>query len=224
MTGRWAPGTLLSALGDADRQELTGLGGRRVFAPGENLINEGDADRDSYVLLKGFCKVLCSTADGRTVLLSVRVGGDLVGEFAAFDDKPRSATVVACTTVVTRVISQRALLEFMRQRPAAAQAIQVAVVEEIRRATRFRTFVGGAPTVMRLAFILDYLAQIYGSPCPEGTRIEVPLSQQELASLLGVSEPSLHRALAHLRQKESIITRYRQIVVRDVKALRFSQS
>ena len=200
------------------------MGGRRAFAPGEALINEGAADKESYILLKGFCKVLCSTADGRSVLLSVRVGGDLVGEFAAFDDKPRSATVVACTAVVTRVISQRALLEFMEQRPTAAQAVRVAMVEEIRRATRFRTFVSGGPTVTRLAFILDFLAQVYGRPCPEGTRIEVPLSQQDLASLLGVSEPSLHRALARLRQEESIITRYRQIVVRDLKALRVSQS
>jgi CRP-like cAMP-binding protein len=220
---RWAPGTLLSALGEADRRELTGMGGGRVFTPGETLIHEGGMDKDSYVLLKGFCKVLCRTADGRSVLLSVRVGGDLVGELAAFDDKPRSATVVACTTVTTRVISQRALLGYLEQRPAAAEAIRAAVVEELRRATRFRTFVSGAPTVMRLAFILDYLAQIYGSPCAEGTRIEVPLSQQDLASLLGVSEPSLHRAVARLRREETIITRYRQIVVRDLKALRFSQ-
>jgi CRP/FNR family transcriptional regulator, cyclic AMP receptor protein len=221
---RWAPGTLLSALGDAERQELTGLGGRRVFAPGEALINEGYEDKGIYILLKGFCKVLCSSADGRSILLSVRVGGDLVGELAAFDDKPRSASVIACTAVVTRTISQRALLEFMEQRPAAATAIRIAVMEGFRRATRFRTFVSGAPTVVRLAFILDYLAQLYGRPCPEGTRIEVPLSQQELASLLGASEPSLHRALARLRQDESIITRYRQIVVRDLQALRLTQN
>ncbi len=76
---------------------------------------------------------------------------------------------------------------------------------------------------MRLSSILDYLAQTYGRPCSEGTRIEVPLSQQELASLVGTSEPSLHRALARLRQEDLIITRYREIVVRDLKALRFNQ-
>ena len=221
---RWAPGTLMSALSPDQAAELIGLGRHRVFAPGDALINEGDPDRDSYILLNGCCKVLCSTADGRSILLSIRVGGDLVGEFAAFDDKPRSATVVACTTVATRVIGQRALLGHMEQRPAVAQAIRVAMVEEIRRATRFRTFASGAPAVTRLSLILDYLAQTYGRPCPEGTRIEVPLSQQELASLVGVSEPSLHRALARLRQEDSIITRYRQIVVRDPKALPFSQS
>jgi CRP-like cAMP-binding protein len=102
--------------------------------------------------------------------------------------------------------------------------MRVAMVAEVRRATTFRTFVSAAPTVMRLSFILDYLAQTYGRPCPEGTRIEVPLSQQELASLVGVSEPSLQRALARLRHEGSIITRYRQIVVSDLKALRFNQS
>jgi len=216
MNNRWAPGTLLFTLGEAEQRELTGLGGKRVFPPGESLINEGDEGKESYILLEGCCKVLCSTADGRSVLLSIRVGGDLVGELAAFDGKPRSATVVACTTVVTRVISQRTLLGYMERRPAVAQAIHLAVVEKVRRATTFRTFASGAPTVMRLSFILDYLARTYGSPCPEGTRIEVPLRQQELASLVGVSEPSLQRALARLRQDNSIITRYREIVVRDL--------
>lgn len=50
--GRWAPGTLMFTLGQAERDELTGLGGRRVFTPGEALINEGDAGTESYVLLR----------------------------------------------------------------------------------------------------------------------------------------------------------------------------
>jgi hypothetical protein len=41
-----------------------------------------------------------------------------------------------------------------------------------------------------------------------------------LASLIGASEPSLHRALTELRVREVIGTRYRRLVVRDVEALR----
>jgi CRP-like cAMP-binding protein len=71
-----------------------------------------------------------------------------------------------------------------------------------------------------LALVLTYLMEAYGRRCPEGTRIDVPLSQPELASLIGASEPSLHRALAELRTREVIGTRYRRLVVRDVEALR----
>jgi CRP/FNR family transcriptional regulator, cyclic AMP receptor protein len=215
-----APGTLLHALSPDDREALIRLGGPRVFQPGEALIHEGVHDTDAFLLLKGFCKVVSNTATGRAVLLSVRVGGEVVGELSALDDKPRSATVVACTRVVAREISQRTFLRYMSERPSAALAIRCAVVEELRRATRFRACLSGGPVSSRLAFMLDYLAAGYGSECAEGVRIEVPFSQPELASLIGASEPSLHRALTRMRQAGIIRTGYRHIIVRDHPALR----
>jgi CRP/FNR family cyclic AMP-dependent transcriptional regulator len=214
------PGTLLSALSTEDREALLRLGGPRVFQPGEALINEGVHETETFVLLKGFCKVVSNTATGRAVLLSVRVGGEVVGELSALDDKPRSATVIACTRVVAREISQRKLLSYLAERPSAAQAIRSAVVEELRRATRFRACLSGGSVAARLAFMLDYLAATYGRPCAEGVRIEVPFSQPELASLIGASEPSLHRALTRMRQAGIIHTSYRCVIVRDHPALR----
>ncbi len=220
MSPMWAAGTLLQTLGDGDREALIRLGGSRVFEPGEALIHEGELATEAYVLLKGCCKVISNTAAGRAVLLNIRVEGELVGEMSALDDKPRSATLIACTRVMAREISQRNLFRYMNDRPSAARAIRSAVVEELRRATRFRASLSGGPVAARLAFILDYLAAAYGRPCAEGLRIEVPFSQPDLASLIGASEPSLHRALTRLRQEGVIHTRYRRVIVRDQTALR----
>jgi CRP-like cAMP-binding protein len=219
-TTRWPRGTVLHALDAADGQALIGLGTRRTFPPGAALITEGAPEVDTFVLLDGCCKVLGNTVDGRAVLLSIRVGGDLVGELAALDDKPRSATVVAATTVVARVIDQQTFRRYLADRPAAATAIHGAVAEELRRATRHRVHVHGAPIGARLALVLDYLAAAYGRPGPDGVHIDVPLSQPELASLIGVSEPSLHRALTDLRSRHVVATRYRRLVVCDPAALR----
>ena len=91
---------------------------------------------------------------------------------------------------------------------------------ELRLATRHRVVVSGAPVGVRLALVLTYLVETYGRSCPEGTEIDVPLSQPELASLIGVSEPSLQRALSGLRARDVVGTRYRRLVVRNVEALR----
>ncbi|MEV0385610.1 Crp/Fnr family transcriptional regulator [Nonomuraea sp. NPDC050643] len=218
--GRWAPGTLLHVLGDDDRRCLLELGTRRTFPPGATLIDEGAAGGDVFVLLDGYCKVLGNTVDGRAVLLSIRCQGEVVGEMAALDQRPRSASVVALTEVAARVVTQRAFLGYLRERPPAARALQTAILGEFRRVTRHRLFISGAPAVVRLVLVLNYLADVYGRPCAEGVRIEVPLSQPELASLIGVSEPSLHRAVTELRTREVISTRYRRMVVRDPAALR----
>lgn len=216
----WGRGTLLHGLGDDDRVALLALGGQRTFEPGAVLIAEGSTSVDTFVLLDGYGKVLSESVDGRTVLLSIRGRGDLVGELAALDHQPRSASVVAITRLVARVVPQQAFLQFLRARPAAARAVEAAVRSELRQATRHRVFVSGAPVGVRLALVLTYLVETYGRNCPEGTEIDVPLSQPELASLIGVSEPSLHRALSELRARDVIGTRYRRLVVRDVQALR----
>jgi CRP-like cAMP-binding protein len=69
--------------------------------------------------------------------------------------------------------------------------------------------------LVRLARVLDHLVESYATPCPEGLRIDVPLSQPELAALIGAAEPSLHRALAVLRGRGVLVTRYRRQIVRD---------
>jgi CRP-like cAMP-binding protein len=219
VSATWSSATLLHALGPADRQALVTLGTRRAFRPGQALITEGSPDADTFVLLVGYVKVLCNTADGRAVLLSVKVAGDLVGELAALDDKPRSASVVAATEVVAQAVPQPTFQLYLDERPHAARAVHRAVVEELRRATRYRVSVTGAPTAVRLALMLELLVEAHGRPCPEGIRIDVPLSQPELASLVGVSEPSLHRALTDLRGRDIVRTRYRRLIVCDVAAL-----
>ncbi|MFY1652185.1 Crp/Fnr family transcriptional regulator [Solwaraspora sp. WMMB762] len=191
------------------------MGTLRGYRPGNTLIVEGATDTDVMVLLAGYAKVMGNTIDGHTVLLSIRVGGDLVGEVAAIDGQPRSATVVAATDLTARVISQHLFLSFMATRPNAAHAINRAMVGKLRMATRRRVDVGGVPVLTRLARMLDYLATNHGLAVDDGIRIAVPLSQPDLAALVNAAEPSLHRALAVLRRDGVVRTGYRTVVIRD---------
>jgi CRP-like cAMP-binding protein len=217
---QWASGTFLHTLVQDDRRCLLALGTQHTFEPGATLIDEGSAGTDVFVLLEGYGKVLGNTVDGRAVLLSIRSEGEVVGEMAALDQKPRSASVLALTRVVARAVTGRVFVGYLRDRPSAAAALQSAVLEEFRRVTRYRLVVNGAPVWTRLALILNYLVDAYGRRCAEGVRIEVPLSQPELASLIGASEPSLHRALTKLRTRGVIGTRYRRLVIHDPDAIR----
>ncbi|HEU5352914.1 MAG TPA: Crp/Fnr family transcriptional regulator [Actinocrinis sp.] len=212
---RWPQGTLLDALEPQDRAALLLQGGRRVFEPGEPLITEGDTATDVFLLLDGCAKVIGHSVDGRAVLLSIRVGGDVVGELAALDNRPRLASVVAATRVSARASGQRQFLAFLDARPEAERAVSRSIATKMRSITRHRVDVSGASVLVRLARVLDHLVESYSTPCPEGMRIDVPLSQPELAALIGAAEPSLHRALAVLRARGVLVTKYRRQIVRD---------
>ena len=213
---RWPPGTLLHMLDPEARDALLALGTRRAFAPGEALITEGGPEKEVFLLLSGCVKVVRHPAEGRTLLLSIRVRGDVVGEMAALEnDEPRSATVVAATRVRAQVVGQRPFLALLDARPAMERVVSRAVVAKVRLITRHRVDVTGAPVLFRLARMLEYLLESHATPCPEGLRIDVPLSQSELAGLIGASAPSLHRALRYLRGRGVLSTQYRQQTVSD---------
>jgi CRP/FNR family cyclic AMP-dependent transcriptional regulator len=212
---RWPQGTLLDALDSADRDALLARGVPRTFEPGQTLITEGDPAAGVYLLLRGCVKVVGHAVDGRTVLLSIRVGGDVVGEVAALDGQPRLASVVAATRVSARANARSQFLAFLDERPEAARAVSRSMANKLRSITRHRVDVSGASVLVRLARVLDHLVEWYATPCPEGLRIDVPLSQPDLAALIGAAEPSLHRALAALRARGVLETSYRRQIVRD---------
>ncbi len=86
---RWPRSTLLGSLAAASRDRLLQAGTFRQYQAGRQLMHEGDPSAFVIVLLQGIIKATRQTSDGKEVLLAVRVGGDVVGEIAALDNRPR---------------------------------------------------------------------------------------------------------------------------------------
>jgi len=171
------------------------------------------------VLLDGVVKTTGLTLDGKETLLAIRVGGDIVGEFAALDGGPRSSTITTCGTVVGRVIRQADFLAALHRDNQLAGAVNRAVVGKARAANaRCVEFAGyGAPT--RLARVLRELAVRYGDRSGNRVVIAWPLTQPELASLAAVAEPTAQKALRALRERGVIATGYRSLTILDFNEL-----
>ncbi len=67
----------------------------KVFNRGDELVKKGECGKDIYVILSGEAEVLLS--EGKEISPVILKPGDCVGEMAAMDSMPRSATVVAST-------------------------------------------------------------------------------------------------------------------------------
>ncbi|MEV6976034.1 Crp/Fnr family transcriptional regulator [Kitasatospora sp. NPDC093806] len=204
-----------AGLDAADLRDLGRLGTRRVYAPGEALMIEGEPGDRVAVLLTGCVKVVAATEDGGEALLAVRLPGELLGELAVLDGEPRSASVLAVRTSTTREIAGPAFLNYLADRPAAALAVQRSVSRKLRSATRYRVDAGHGTGLARLARTLHSLIHSYGTPTEDGLRIDVPLSHADLAALARLSPASVERSLRTLRAQGAVRTSYRELVVRD---------
>ncbi|MFB8395097.1 Crp/Fnr family transcriptional regulator [Streptomyces yangpuensis] len=203
-----------------DRETLIGLGRVVTYGVGETLIREGGPETTALLITAGCVKVFGGAEDGATVLLALRVHGEIVGEISALDGQPRSATVVAVRPTATRVLTSAAFRSFLRESPTAAEVVQRSVAGKLRGATRHRINSSSGTATVRLARTLDNLVRSYARAVPEGLRIDVPLSHADLAALAGISDASVQRALRSLRAAGAVATKYRGVIVRDPGILR----
>ncbi len=130
---RWPPTSLLGGLRAPSRDRLLVLGTlARYPGPGHALMHEGDVTTFVLVLLDGVVKATGATLDGREALLAIRMGGDLVGELAALDGQPRSATVMTGSAVTARLIRSAEFLDCLRRDPHLAQAVDRSITTKPR--------------------------------------------------------------------------------------------
>lgn len=216
----WPATSFLARLSEDDLYDLLRLGFTRSFSDREVLIAEGTGDTDILLILKGFAKVEGHTAAGHTTLLAIRVGGEVVGELAALDGGRRSASVIAAGRVIAQSVDGERFRAHLRQRPHVAADVQTMINAKLRTATRHRIATGSAPVLVRVARVLDVLAVDHGRTISAGCVIGVPLPHADLASLLGVGHQSVERALATLRARSVVLTKYRRVIITDYPELR----
>jgi CRP/FNR family transcriptional regulator, cyclic AMP receptor protein len=215
-------GTFLDLLSDLDRSDLLSLGRPRAFRRGASIVIQGDHSDVVLVLMRGLVKVALDTDDGHEIVLSVLRPGDLIGEFEAvdYDGGPRTASNVALGAVDTRVMTGEDFRCYLESHPGAALALLRAIIHRLRNADQRRIDSGSRDTVQRLAHLLAELADEHGRATSAGIDIDIPLTQQELASLIASSRESIVRSLRSLRSRRLVTTARRRITIRDLDGLR----
>lgn len=211
-------------LGELTGDEITALrsrGWRRRFQRGGTLFNEGESSEQVIVVLRGRVKISHFTNDGREVVLAVRGAGELLGEMSWIDREPRSATAIALDPVEALVLTVDDFTEFIRTTPRVALLLLQLLSRRLRDADRKRIEFAAYDTVGRVARRLVEMAERFGERSREGdsVRIDLPLSQQELAGWIGSSREAVSKALQLLRARKYIETHRRGISILDMDGL-----
>lgn len=211
----WPESSVVGALAPPARELLLSVGGPVHYKAGRVLMREAEKSSFVVILLDGVVKVTSVSKDGQDVLLAIRMGGDLIGEYAALDGLPRSATVTACGPVQARLLNREEFLGCLRRDPRIDQAVKASVVGQLRMAVSYRVDFTGCDVATRVARVLYQYAKSHGHHVGDSMLIDWPITQQELASLCGAAEPTVHKALRDLRLAGVISTGYRSVRVED---------
>jgi CRP/FNR family transcriptional regulator, cyclic AMP receptor protein len=214
----WPEDSFIHQLPDAERGALLAVGSPLRFADDEILLVQGDSGDYLYVLTSGLVKVIVAAESGAQTTLAIRSRGDLLGEFAPLDNKPRTATARAAGPVTALKIGAAAFTAITGQSPAAQAAVTRYLLSKMRSSTERRAAERVWDAKERLAQVLYELGEKHAQPDAEGM-IRLPITQGELGDLAGVAVSTAERVLKDLRKQGAVATRYREITIRDMAHL-----
>jgi len=103
-----------------------------AFNPGEIVIAEGTKGTSAFVILSGNAEVIKSWGD-REVVIAILGEGQVFGEMGLIEDRPRSATVRACSELKVRIIDRDHFNELLRTRPSVLIPILKSLFERLRQ-------------------------------------------------------------------------------------------
>jgi CRP-like cAMP-binding protein len=211
-------GAIVGAFTPAQYQSLRALGRLRSYRRNSRVFAEGDRSDFVIVVLEGRVKIIASTVNGGESVLGIRGPGSLVGELAAFDGGPRTASAIALDPLTVRVIAAEEFRSFVSSTPGAALELIHMLMGRLREGDRRRVEFGAYDATSRVARLLCDLAS--ERMAGDDGAVRVQLAQHEIAGLVGASRESVVRALAVLREQELVATGRGTVTVLDPDALR----
>lgn len=216
----WVEWPLLASLSDVERVELLKTARRRTFDRGEVVFHEGDPADSLHLVDSGRLAVRSSTEAGDTVTLNILSPGSFFGELSLLsggDERVRTATIVALEPVETLSLPAKAFRELCESHPQVEQLVSELLARRVEQLTHSLLEALYVSLDRRVYRRLLELSDIYA---PDADTATIPLTQTQLADLVGGSRPSVNQVLQKLAAAGTVNLTRGSIEVLDLLALR----
>lgn len=190
----------LAVLPAGDRESLAAAARRRRFTRGQVVFHKGDPGESLFIIEEGSVRIYLPSLRGSDLTLALLGSGDYFGDLALLDGGPRSASAVATEATTTVMLERADFARLIGSRPESAMAVVAAVARQLRETDEMAADLAFLDVGGRLAKKLLELAAGHGVARGEAVMLDLPLTQDELASMLGVTRESVNRQLGRFRR------------------------
>ena len=212
--------SLFANLADEDLHELMNAAKRRAFRSGEVIFHRDDPGQVLYMIKEGKVKICIISPDGQEISLAVFGKGECFGEFALLDGLPRSADAIALEKVECYTLQRSDFHNAIMKTPKIAIQVLEALTKRLRNTDNMVEDLIFLDVYGRVAKKLLELADAHGVKTDDGVRIEVRLTQQELASMVGASRESVNKVMGYFTEKDFISTDKHRITLHRIADLK----
>lgn len=211
---------IFADLAEEDIRDLMAVAKRRTFRSGEVIFHRDDPGQVLYMIKEGKVKICLISPDGQEISLAVLGAGEYFGEFALYDGLPRSADAVAIEKVECYTLQRSDFHNAIMKNPKIAIQVLEGLSRRLRNTDNMVEDLIFLDVYGRVAKKLLELSDLHGIKVERGTRIDVRLTQQELASMVGASRESVNKVMGYFTDKGYISTDKHRVTLHQVNELK----
>jgi CRP/FNR family cyclic AMP-dependent transcriptional regulator len=200
---------LFRGLAPHERAALVARAHIRRFGPGDTIFLMGALHDSMLAVIDGEVRISVPSADGKEIVLAIVRAGEVFGEIAMLDGKPRSADAKALTSCNVAILHRRDVLAVLARNPTAWLGLVEVLCSRLRHTDQHLVEVALLGLPQRLAKTLLRMFEAAQARTPN--RTELRLSQYDLANLVGASRETVNKCL-HEWQRAGIIRMEKRVI------------
>ena len=191
----------------------------RLFRKKTFLYTQGQPAEHFYIIQRGRACISTSRADGHEKQLYIAERGALCGESACLQRHPHASAALAIVDTWAYAVPRLATLGALREDWALNQRF-------LELCFRKNTVLLGQVRELsfdqaerRIARTLLNLAAQYGRPCPEGVRISIRFTHQDVAGIINTSRITTNKVMKRIEEVRILLKREGRYILRALPAL-----
>lgn len=187
------------------------------YNKGEIIFKEGSLGRGLFCMNSGKVKLSRMGPSGKEQIVRFATAGDIIGYNSMLSKKPLSATATTLEESAVCFIPARHFFEMIRQEPKFSLKMLELTATNWENASRLITDMAQKTTKQRLAEMLLWLKETFG--LDEDNCIDVKLSREEIANMVGTATEAVIRLLSELKKENLIALEGKKIKMLDIHGL-----
>jgi CRP/FNR family transcriptional regulator len=212
--------TLFNTLNAQEEKEVTRYLTNDAFRKKESIFSEGDSSDWFYIVKKGKVKITKLSQDGKEIILEVISPMEFFGGIAVLRGFPYPANAVAMEDTEVLKISRKDLLSLLDRFPDLMYCMAMNIGDRIKGSHETLKSIALEKVEARIASLLLKLSDKAGEKVPEGVLINMKLTKQDIAEMVGTTVETSIRTMSKLTKAGIVSIKAGNILIRDPDKLK----
>ncbi len=210
---------LFDTMGMEEMESISQMVAESEISKKQPVYMEGDPSENLYFLKKGRVKITRIEESGKEFTLTLMEPGEIFGEMGLFDDSPRETTAVALEDSLICTMRRGDFEKLMENKPELSFKLNKLMGLRLRRIENRIQELLFRDVPSRLASLILRLLDQHSREMRNGVRINIKLSQQEIANLIGATREMTSSVINSFKKEGLINIESKYIYILDKKGL-----